>query len=239
MTNDINHGLALLADEVEPATVDTYAVIAKARARTRNRRTTGAAFLAVVAIGALMVPSAFDRATTRAADQLGSLTQRLNDQLATALPELIPSEWEPAAAPANESHPPANAFVCTEGSPEGEVPAEPVGLPRQGNDHGVFCRSMGWYRDSGGEIELSIALNDSGVVGMPCEQPSCRDYVLADGTVWQLPFEYFNVQERLQQVEAGRADGMQIRVRVRWSYDSPERLLTPDRMVKFLETFVY
>jgi hypothetical protein len=56
MNDELTRGLTMLADEADPAAVDTYAVIAKAKARTRNRRAGAAtAFGTVAAIGALAV----------------------------------------------------------------------------------------------------------------------------------------------------------------------------------------
>jgi hypothetical protein len=52
---DLNHDLDLLADEAEPADVDVYDVIAKAKARTRNRRATVATTLSVVTVAGAMI----------------------------------------------------------------------------------------------------------------------------------------------------------------------------------------
>lgn len=51
----LHDGLDLLADEAEPATIDVYDVIARANARTRNRRATMATSLAIVTVAGGMV----------------------------------------------------------------------------------------------------------------------------------------------------------------------------------------
>ena len=53
--DDCTRGLDLLADEAEPAAVDCYDVIAKAKARTRNRRATMPTALATVTVAGAMI----------------------------------------------------------------------------------------------------------------------------------------------------------------------------------------
>lgn len=56
MTDDITRGLGLLADDAEPAPIDTHALAALARARTNSRRAVVAsACVTLAAIGALAV----------------------------------------------------------------------------------------------------------------------------------------------------------------------------------------
>ncbi len=52
---ELSYGLDLLADEVEPTAVDVYDVIAKAKARTRNRRATMPTALATVTVAGAMI----------------------------------------------------------------------------------------------------------------------------------------------------------------------------------------
>jgi hypothetical protein len=52
---ELRHGLDLLADEAQPATVDVYDIMARANARTRNRRATTATSLAIVTVAGGMV----------------------------------------------------------------------------------------------------------------------------------------------------------------------------------------
>lgn len=54
MTNDLRHGLNLLAEEVDPSPVDTYSIIKKANARTRNQRMGLASALGTVAVAVAM-----------------------------------------------------------------------------------------------------------------------------------------------------------------------------------------
>jgi hypothetical protein len=64
---ELHHGLDLLADEAEPAAVDVYGVIAKANARTRNRRATMATALATVTVAGAMIATISFGAGTQSA----------------------------------------------------------------------------------------------------------------------------------------------------------------------------
>jgi hypothetical protein len=52
---ELNRGLGLLADEAQPAAVDVYDIIAKARTRNRNRRATAATALATVTLAGALI----------------------------------------------------------------------------------------------------------------------------------------------------------------------------------------
>jgi hypothetical protein len=243
MTNDINHGLALLADEVEPATVDTYAVIAKARARTRNRRTTAAAFLAVVAIGALAVTSTADRPTSEAAEQPELPSQRLTAQLAAALPELLPSRWETQPRPPYDGttmHPEPLIFSCSNESSPPLLPhvwdIQPEGTFPDG------CSAAAWYRDAEGVITLMLNVRDYETeIFDSCVLPECDQWTLPDGTRVLTDVETIGVTPpgNLQQVQAQRPDGTVIHAAVTWQDDRSSPPLTLDELAKFATVFTY
>jgi hypothetical protein len=114
---DVSAGLRQLADDAQPAPIDTYDVIKKAKARTRNRRASaGAAFGTVAVVGALAFTLSFPNAdkgntgvgtpTSTSANEncppelggkcidppvVNDQTAELDSQLASALASLTPA----------------------------------------------------------------------------------------------------------------------------------------------------
>lgn len=247
MTDDITHGLALLADEAEPAHIDSYAVISKARARTRNRRGVAAAFLAVAAIGAFTVTTAAEHQTSGAAAPPESPAQRLNAQLDAVLPELIPSRWQARPAPPSHSiYEPPHVFSCRKEVLAGA--AIRLGLPKHTSsgwelDDSDNCSAHNWYQDAEGELELAIGVNNSGKwYTDPCMLPDCEEQELPDGTVWRVgPNAGASTSETsgIQSLQGLRPDGTYVSVTVLWQEPRSTPPMTVDEMVKFMDKFSY
>jgi hypothetical protein len=238
MTDDITHGLALLADEAEPATVDSHAVIAQARARTRNRRTMTAAFLTVVAIGTLAVTSSINRPTNAPAARPETQGQRLTAQLNAALPEVIPARWEiaePRPDDETTNYPPPRP------SP-GNGPDEMATLV-QGWYPGDIdnCGTMLWYQDSQGRIEILLGVNNSKAWFYdPCLAPDCEEHPLPDGTRWRGRSDVgVSIANNSQHIEALRPDGTNIMVTLNWENNRSTPPLTVDELVKWASKLSY
>jgi hypothetical protein len=224
MTDDVSRGLALLAAEAEPAPIDSYALIDQARTRTRNRRSTVAAFVVVVMVGAIAV----------VLGPLGSggntPAERLTRQLSAAVPTVIPDRWKPMEPPlTNGNQPLPRTFRCT--VPPGSVD-EGAGFALD-----TTCFAEAYYQDSRGMIRLGIAvtLPDHGPIEMVCS-PSCDESVLPDGTRTQI--NPSNVgEERVQTLNASRPDDTIITITLSWNDDRSAQPLTDDELLKFATVF--
>lgn len=241
MTDDISHGLALLADNAEPAPIDSYDVISRARARTRNRKATAMVFAAVVAVGALAVTLPTDHPSTTAAEPGESRAARLTAQLAAALPEVIPARWETRPTPPDNR--PARTFGCP-GYPLAFLvpPGQPSTVPPPPTEdesrHGT-CVALAWYRDTVGEIDLVIGVSADGRWSSdPCTAPRCEEHVLPDGTRWRIgPDAGVSPGYPEQVVESLRPDGTNILVRVWWHNRRATPPMTTDELAKFADKF--
>jgi hypothetical protein len=196
---DLPNGLSLLADEAEPAPIDTYDVIAKAKARTRNRRTSAAAAVGTVAVvGALAVTLGFpnaDQGGTGVATQTSTVTpdcpngvcelpgpaapsaaqgEIFDEQLAAAIDTLIPAGFTLERDPASTETP--LSFVGTTGQ------------------SGPVYTAQAWLRDAQGPASLTVFVlknpagtplaHMNGQFFGPCQQgePNCEIRTLPDGT---------------------------------------------------------
>jgi hypothetical protein len=231
MTEDVSRGLALLADEAEPAPIDSHDVIIRARARTRRSRSLAAVFAAVVMIGASAVTIQADQWTEHTAVQRQEdHAKKLTAQLAAALPGLIPAQWEVRPAPKDDNDfPPPNTFVC--------------GHPGNGPEYGwvVFCDAPMWYRDAVGDIDVSVGVSnfhEFGYISWPESVP--EKWTLPDGTQVRTDLDTGGMLPwgHEQSVEALRPDGTLISVRVRWKGDRPLPM-TIAEMTKFMDKFNY
>jgi hypothetical protein len=232
MTEDITRGLDLLADEAEPAIIDTQHVISRARMRTRGRRAITASALATVAlVGALVVtlgnpaPTS-EQGTTPPTDK--TVEGRLNRLLTEALPDVIPSNWSllPDEPTAREPH---LDFVC---------------LDVNGSD----CSTGADYNDGVGDIDLRISVSR-----IPrnfdelCEVRYCPQWeppvrkTLSDGTRTQvLTYTETPTSRNFQQLLAARPDGTQIDVVAIWPQGQRSgQPLTMDEILKFATVFTY
>jgi hypothetical protein len=232
MTDDVIHGLALLADEAEPAPIDSRDVIARARARTRNRCATFATVLATVAvIGSLAVTLGLSRSSTDVATDPRSTEDRLNTQMRTAAPHVIPSWWSWTAKN-------ALVFHCW-GALDG---VQAWDIDEQGTPiiHSIpqMCRTSGSYSDASGQIELGIdvILPPGSAVG--CAAPDCESQRLPDGTMaWVIVAPEPAGRQVNQRLSALRPDGTTISVSLLYPVGRPMPPLTTDEMMKFATVF--
>lgn len=264
MTNDITHDLSLLADEAEPAPIDSHAVVANARARTRNRRAMATAFASVATIGALTMTLTTDRSTDAATDG-ESASARLTAQYAAALPDLIPARWVAATTPLNPptsqtpptvTEPPPNTFRCESDPPApGYPPAQDRQLPdpldywpSHGPVHSPLvddvdqCGATGWYEDAEGRFDLLVQINNGGNWFFnPCVAPECEEWGLPDGTRVRMNVSTVGVSaySGLQQASALRPDGTYIHVYLLWQNVRSTPPMTLDELVKFADKFDY
>jgi hypothetical protein len=247
MTDDVSHGLALLADEAEPAPIDSHDVITRARTRTRDRRTTATVFAAVVALSALAVTLQGDRADTPPAKQNERASVRLTAQLTAALPDLIPADWETRPRTPTETRQP-QTFYCYSDGPW--ITASVIAVPGPGDaldpmtetsPRVDLCGAQSWYRDVEGEIELHVEV-DPGKTWFfdPCVAPQCEEHVLPDGTRWRMsPNSGVSQYSGLQQIESLRPDGTHIQVFVTWQNNRATPPLTVDELLAFTDRFDY
>jgi hypothetical protein len=242
MTEDVTHGLTLLADEAEPAPVDTYAVIAKARTRNRNRRTMATAFASVVAIGVLATTLSTDRWTdTATAQELRSA--RLTAQWAAMQPELLPAGWTPEEVSPNV-RPRPGMFKCGDEPPlkfemqPGDT--EPPAIIEIQTPQGM-CSTGNWYQDEEGVVVLQLIISaELAWPADPCAAPECEESTLADGTrVWVRP-DTASAAGPLQLMDAFRPDGTHVKVSVHWrSEERSTPPMTRDELVKLADVFSY
>lgn len=170
MTDDITRGLALLADEVPPAPVDT--VVERARARTRNRRAGAATALAVIAAGTLAVSLRQDDGV-RVGDPPTDRAARLTQEMAEIRADALPAGWR--ALPAGSPGPLVGSlaggkplsFACRD--------AEDGGVPMPVT---AVCQAVGQFER--GEERLSVAVQVFPADGLPTK--SDEAVTLADGS---------------------------------------------------------
>jgi hypothetical protein len=231
MTDDITRGLGLLADEAEPATIDTQRVITRARARTRNRRASLAtAFATVALVGALVVAMGPLKGTS---DQAASITDttlegRLNRLLTEALPGLIPAGW--SLVPKPEAEEPQLEFVCLSDNTNG-------------------CNASATYDDGAGDLDMGIHVDriPRAFKHNQCGDEYCDAWAapvrqtLPDGTKTQV----LTSSEKLapydgESLLAFRPDGTMVSVYFRWPQGTrSEPPLTTDQMLEFATVFSY
>ena len=231
MTDDITRGLGLLADEAEPATIDTQRVITRARTRTRNRRASLAtAFATVALVGALVVAMGPLKGTS---DQAASITDttlegRLNRLLTEALPNVIPAGW--SLVPKPEAAEPQLEFVCLDTNTNG-------------------CSTGATYNDGVGDLDMGIHVDK---IPRSFEHNQCGDeyctawaapvrQTLPDGTSTQvMAYSEKMVSRDGESLLAVRPDGTMVSVSLSWPQGKrSEPALTMDELLKFATVFSY
>lgn len=230
MIDYVTRGLAMLADEAEPAPIDSHEVIARARARTRTRRAVTAAAVATVAVVSSLVmtvgsPGAPNKpATTTSVTPPESLPDELDRLLTEALPDTIPSRWTQVAEPTAQD--PPLTFLCL----------------------GNGCVAHATYNDGIGDIIVLFKVHgtewdwDTGCDPGYCTQwaaPVRQD--LPDGTRTQVSTYTEKPTSRdIQELLAARPDGTQVNVSVIWPQGQrSEPPLTAAEMLKFAPVFTY
>lgn len=170
MTDDITRGLALLADEVLPAPVDT--VVDKARTRIRNRRAGAATAVAVVAAATLAISLGQDDGV-RVSDPPADRAARLTQEMAEIKAEAIPPGWEPLS-PGSPGPLVASlaggrtlSFACRN--------SEVDDLPMPVN---AVCQAIGQYERDGERLSVAVQVfHANGLV----TKPDGGETTLADG----------------------------------------------------------
>lgn len=195
---DVPTGLSMLADEAEPAPIDSREIISKARTRTRNRRASAAtAFGTVAAVGALAVTLGFPNADKDGTGVGGppstspdcangvcelpvppapsqEQADEFDTQLAAAIDNLIPAGFTLERDPESTEEP----------------------LKFVGTDHGdgPVYTANGWLRDAQGPASITVYVlkkaagtslaHATGQFFGPCHQgePNCEIRTLDDGT---------------------------------------------------------
>jgi hypothetical protein len=225
----------MLADEAEPAQIDSHDMIARAKARTRTRRATIAAAVATFAVvGALVATMTNARpakpaTTTTAVPPSATLSELLDNQLKEALPDVIPTGWSLVTTAADSSWKPLT-FMC-----------------------GGGCLGGADFNDGVGDIDMNFNLgteNDPAANGFSnsiCGPPECInettpvEHVLPDGTRAQLAtFTETPTSRDIQEMLVSRPDGTHMRMTVLWptgSRSAPP--LTTDELLKFATVFSY
>lgn len=230
MIDYVTRGLAMLADEAEPAPIDSHDVIARARARTRTRRAvTAAAFATVVVVSTLVMtvgdPGAPDKpATTTTVKTPESLPDQLDRLLTDALPDVIPSRWEQVPGSSPQDLP--LTFLCV----------------------GDGCFANVTYDDGVGKIDILFRIDDAKRDwDALCDPEHCTELRapvrqdLSDGTRTQV-FTYADksTSRDVQELLAARPDGTQVTVSAIWPQGQrAEPPLTTDEILKFATVFTY
>jgi hypothetical protein len=237
MTDDVidhvTRGLTLLADEAEPAPIDTHDVITRA-IRTRSRRTTVAiAFGTAVVVGALAValgvatrehkpPAVAPPTSTNgfpvpgtemvepATDaERAARANRLQADLVDAFGRVLSDDWEHSTF----------AFTC--------------------DLHG--CWAEGDIKNDAGSVKLFVHVNgDFGLSA--CWAPNCAKQRLDDGSLAYVSdneMDTIDGKRRIMGVGAMRADGTTSSITVEWPPDRPTKPLTEDQWLEFATAFTY
>jgi hypothetical protein len=252
MTDDITRGLAALADEAQPAPVDSHTVVQLAHAHSRARRAVyTAAFATLVAVGALTVaigswqdPAATTPATSQPTSESPAPTA--SEVPATRDPNSPPTAPEVRDTPTAEENAERKARL----QPEMIAAFDRI-LP-DGWEHSAFgfgCDQTGCFSegdvidDAGTTLSFFVYVSDS-LGTTECYQPECvRAEVLDDGTAVQLTkggFDGLADGERLGTVgvDAQRPDGTMVSISVRWPANKAPAL-TDDQWIQFGKALTY
>jgi hypothetical protein len=256
MTDDITRGLTALADEAQPAPIDSHTVIQLAHAHTRARRAVlTAAFATLVAVGALTVavgawqdPSA----TTPAASQTASQTTSQNPPSSENAPPTRPPD-PPPTAPEVRDTPSAEENAERRTRLQTEITAAFDRILPDGWQHSSFgfgCDETGCFAegdvidDAGTTLSFHVYVSDS-LGEAECFEPHCvRAEILDDGTAVQLSKsenEGFGggEKEKTLSVEAQRPDGTLSSMLVRWPASKPAPGLSDDEWIQFGKALTY
>jgi hypothetical protein len=249
MTDDITRGLALLADEVEPAPVDSRDVITRARTRTRDRRATVATAFATIALIGTLAATAGIPGSPPAAPE--SREDRLTRVLTGAMADLIPSGWTLETRVPSESTPltfrcdvsgTARVWAASDGQP-------PTPISKTAPDG---CSAYADYDDGVGRVEINLVVHKFDLdFADACWEAPCttrKGYVrevLSDGTqvkVTTLTGDSLSEAgtRDLQDVFAERPDGTQVSMSVSWPHGQRSNPpFTAEQLVRFASRFTY
>jgi hypothetical protein len=234
MTDDVTRGLGLLADEAEPAPVDTDAVIAAAAALSRNRAILTTALVTLIVLCALVVTLGAVTAPARTADRpkashppvLGTelarratadeqseRAARLHAMAVRAFDRFLPRGWTPSTFD----------FTCDQ----------------------LGCWAEGEIKDDAGPVSVSVYVGgDYGTSS--CFRPECTRRLLRDGTLVSLQkFEDTDsampgsVPVMRVNLGAVRPDGTSLGLSVDWPLSRTAPVLTDDQWRRFATAFTY
>lgn len=263
---DLNHGLDLLADEATPAPIDVHDVIAKAKARTRDRRAAaGTALATVAAVAAIAVTIGGDKhgnglnpavqtttstppdgckidtkgTTCEVAVTVDQQSLKLTQQLAAARDTVIPAQFtvEPSAFPMNGN-------------------GEPLTFVTNGIGGTGYYAAFARLTDSQGSVEIAIDVvklapgtplgHVNSLPVSPCTpgEGNCEERMLAAGTVARATT---NARPpgviEMNYMSAVRPDGTYVQVMI----SAPQGIPTPrptlpltlDDLFKFATVFTF
>ena len=250
MTDDITRGLTALADEAQPAPIDSHTVVQLAHAHTRAKRAILTAAFATlvaiasltVAIGALQDPNAAGPATAPTTSTTAPTTEQSS-------PSTEPNPDEGVRQPAT---PEENAV--RKPRLQADIIAAFDRIFPAGWDHSTFgfgCDQSGCWTD-GDIIDEVGNFNIHVYVGKdfgqtPCMAPSCvRRETLPDGTEVSF-FENTDDESPIPGMEpterkgfsALRPDGTDIHFTAEWPTSREAPAVTDDEWLEFATVFTY
>lgn len=245
MTDDVTRGLAMLADEADPAPIDTHAVVALAKARTRGRRAVAAsAIITVASVGALTVAvGAVNEPTT-----LGGTTTTVTETVerpATSVPgtgEFIPLDPRGPVLGTEAREPASPAEQAQRAQRlQGEL-IDAFGRILPDWDHSVFefacddrgCWAMGDIIDGGTPVRLFVYVH--GEKSLDCSGTNCQKELLDDGTlvgIWRRD------TDRVAGVNSVQHDGTSLSILMEWQKPRTESPLTDDQLRRFATVLTF
>jgi hypothetical protein len=236
MTDDVTRGLAMLADEVEPAHIDAHDVITRARARTRNRRATFAAGAATFAVAGALVATMIHARPAKPATVTPpreTLSARLDRLLVDAVREVAPDDWTPVTEPAADN--PPLTFLCG------------IAIVATTTENAEGCVAHGTFVDKTGpfDVQWSVdkaARNPDEGCAEQCTQwgtPVRTD--LSDGTTTQVrTYTEEPTNRDIQQLFATRPDGTRVGMALIWPKGQRSaQPLTTDQLLRWATVFTY
>jgi len=245
MTDDITRGLTALADEAQPADIDSHTVIQLAHAHTRARRAVvTAAFASLVAIGALTVAIS--------AWQDPSATTPVTSQTTSSAPAPPTVSQEsptdsPPTSPGIRDIPTAEETAARKTRLQTDIVAAFDRILPDGWQHSAFgfgCDQTGCFAegdvidDAGTTLNFFVYTSDSLGDEGDCFAPYCvRAEVLDDGTAVQLSKgEHEGLgseKEKTLTVNAQRPDGTMLSMLVSWPASKQTPALTDEQWLQF------
>ncbi|OLF10068.1 hypothetical protein BLA60_16540 [Actinophytocola xinjiangensis] len=230
MTEDVTRGLSLLADEAEPAPIDSHAVVALARARTGRRRAviaSASVTLATVAVLALTVtalrsPTVATPAPTTTATETATETVTVTGSPA------------PDAVNGTQRGPAIGTEVRMPATPE-ERAARATRLQQElraafdrvlpeGWEYSTFkfacdpygCWARGSIVDDAEPVDLMVHVSGDYSVSQ-CYGDTCTKKVMPDGTLVAL--DTAMAEPRSLGVDSVRPDGTSFSIYATWKKD--------------------
>jgi hypothetical protein len=257
MTDDVTRGLALLADEAEPAPIDTHAVVALARARTRSRRAVVAStVVTLAAVGALAVtvsaikdsppPGGGDTTPTI------TITEPTPTEQTTEQPPT--STLTGGAGPDKGQGPVLGTEVAQPATPaerkarakrlQGELIDAFDRILGQGWNHSRFafacdtygCWAQGDIVDSAGPLRLFVYVSGDYSLSS-CLGPDCDKKIMDDGTLVALNTGGGSGAQA--SVSSVRTDGTSVSIHAEWAKTRTTPPLTDDQWREFGNAVTY